>query len=140
NETMKDTTNAADLALQDGRTQFLVDALSTAVEVGVSYWGAAIHVEDHTGTTPDGDNLDPLGSGGNCYAATIYDLETGHERTVNLDTIALGAARLAASAVAGDRVNAFRVANRTNGARGDIDADNADMALQMGLFGAIIYS
>src|SRR5699024_6726625 len=92
------------------------------------------------GTTPDGDNLDPLGSGGNCYAATIYDLETGHEHTVNLDTIALGAARLAASAVAGDRVHDFRVANRTNGARGDIDADDADMALQMGLFGAIIYS
>ncbi|HIW69751.1 MAG TPA: hypothetical protein H9878_16825 [Candidatus Dietzia merdigallinarum] len=140
---MKDATNAADLALQDDRaerTQFLVDVLSTAVEVGVSYWGAATHVEDHTGTTPDGDNLDPLGSGGNCYAATIYDLETGHEHTVNLDTIALGAARLAASAVAGDRVHDFRVANRTNGARGDIDADDADMALQMGLFGAIIYS
>ena len=52
------------------RTQFLVDVLSTAVETGISYWAETVHVEDHTGTTPEGDNLDPLGSGGGVERST----------------------------------------------------------------------
>src|SRR5699024_903358 len=79
-------------------------------------------------------NLDPLGSGGNCYAATIREWETGDEYAVNLDTIARGAARLCHSGIDNDLVNDFREANRTNGNRGDIDVENADMALQMGIF------
>ena len=121
------------------RTEFLVDVLSTAVETGISYWAAAVHVEDSTGTTPEGDNLDPLGSGGNCYAATIREWETGAEYAVNLDTIARGAARLCHTGIDNDLVNDFREANRTNGNRGDIDVENADMALQMGIFDDIIY-
>ena len=124
----------------DDRIEFLVDVLSTAVEVGVSYWGATIHVEDHTGTTPEGDNLDPIGTGGDCYAATIRDYETGTNHHVNLGTIARGARLLANSTINNQLVNDFREANSTNGDRGDIDAANADMALQMGIFGDVIYS
>ena len=97
------------------------------------------HVEDHTGTTPAGDNLDPLGSGGDCYAALIREDETGTEYKVTLETIARGATKLAATSINNDLVNDFREANRTNGHRGDIDAANADMALQMGVFGDVIY-
>ena len=121
------------------RTQFLVDVLSTAVETGISYWAETVHVEDHTGTTPEGDNLDPLGSGGDCYAALIREDETGTEYKVTLETIARGATKLAATSINNDLVNDFREANRTNGHRGDIDAANADMALQMGVFGDVIY-
>jgi len=113
--------------------------LSTAVETGISYWAETIHVEDHTGTTPAGDNLDPLGSGGDCYAALIREDETGTEYKVTLETIARGATKLAATSIDNDLVNDFREANRTNGHRGDIDAANADMALQMGVFGDVIY-
>lgn len=121
------------------RTQFLVDVLSTAVETGVSYWAETIHVEDQTGTVPEGDNLDPLGSGGDCYAATVRDFETGDEHNVNLNTIARGANLLVDSGINNRLVNDFRDANRINGDRGDIDAANADMALQMGIFGDVIY-
>lgn len=122
------------------RTQFLVDVLSTAVELGISYWAETIHVEDHTGTTPAGDNLDPNGTGGNCYTAIIRDREAGAEHTVGIETITRGAARMASASIDNDLVHDFREANRTNGARGDIDAANADMALQMGLFGDLRYS
>lgn len=122
------------------RTQFLVDVLSTAVEVGISYWAETIHVEDRTGTTPAGDNLDPNGAGGTCYTAIIRDLETGDEHTVSIETIARGASRLASASIDNDLARDFREANRSNGDRGDIDAANADMALQVGLFGDLIYS
>ena len=121
------------------RTQFLVDVLSTAVETGIGYWAEVVHVADQTGTTPAGDNLDPLGSGGDCYTATVREYETGDEHHVNLDTIVRGASLLAKSSIDNDLVNDFREANRTNGDRGDIDASNADMALQMGIFGDVIY-
>ena len=122
------------------RTQFLVDVLSIAVETGVSYWGATIHVEDQNGITPDGDNLGPFGSEGNCHAATVRDFKTGNEHRVTLDTIARGAQLLTASGIDTARANDFREANRTNGERGVIDDINADLALQMGIFGAVIYS
>lgn len=122
------------------RTQFLVDVLSTAVEVGISYWAETIHVEDSTGTTPAGDNLDPNGTGGDCYRAIVRDFETGDEYTVSIETIARGAARLDSASIDNDLARDFREANRSNGDRGDIDAANADMALQMGIFGDIRYS
>lgn len=122
------------------RTQFLVDVLSIAVETGVSYWGDTIHVEDQNGITPEGDNLGPFGSEGNCHTAIVRDFKTGDEHPVTLDTIARGAHLLAASGLDAEPVNDFREANRTNGEQGDIDDINADMALQMGIFGAVIYS
>lgn len=121
------------------RTQFLVDLLSTAVEVGISYWGDTIQVEDSTGVTPEGDNLDPIGSGGNAYVAIVREDETGEEHRVNLDTIAKGAKLLSESAISNQLVNDFREADQTNGGRGDFDAGSADMALQMGIFGEIVY-
>ena len=120
------------------RTQFLVDVLTTAIEGGIGYWAEVTHFEDQTGTEPEGEYLGPF-QHADCYAATVRDYETGDEHSVTLDTIARGANRLAATSIDNDLVNDFRDANRTNGDRGDIDATNADMALQMGIFGDVIY-
>lgn len=125
--------------MSSSRKQFLVDLLSTAVEVGISYWGDTLHVEDSAGATPEGDNLDPIGSGGNAYVAIVREDETGEEHRVNLDTIAKGAKLLSESAINNQLVNDFREADRSNGGRGDFDAGSADMALQMGIFGEIVY-
>lgn len=111
------------MARSTDRQQYLVDLLSTAVETGVSHWAETIHVEDGNGTTPDGDNLDPLGSGGHCHAAIVRDLGTGDELHIDLATIGRGVQALAARTESHDLP--------------DVEEDAADLAVQYGLFGRI---
>lgn len=110
-------------------TQFLVNVLSTAVEIEISHWAETIHIEGPDGTTPEGDNLDPRGSGGASHAATIRDYDTGDTHHITLDTIRQGLRLL----------NQHRAANDA-GTRSDIEAETADTALQLALFGTVTYS
>lgn len=93
-------------------TQFLVNVLSTAGEIGISHWAETIHIEGPDGITPEGDNLDPRGSGGNNHAATIRDYDTGDTHHIALDTIRQGLRLL----------NQHQAANDA-GTRSDIEAE-----------------
>lgn len=102
------------------RTQFLTDVFTTAFEGGINYW-ASVRVfrwEDEQ------------------RGVLLDEEDDGREWTITLDTIARGITVLTAV----DRLPAaFKLANRTNGADGDFDADDADRILQAGLFGQVVY-
>lgn len=130
--------------------QFLSDLLTTAIEGGSNYWLAADKVlragkDTHTGL----DNLSPL------QVLGVRDAETGEafdrdnyapgwvpavsHPHVTLDTITKGIEQLFKGpplvSIAGDVYRAIL----TNGAEGGYDAGDADVILQLGLFGQVVY-
>ena len=115
------------------RTTFLADLLGTALEGGINYW-AAIDRTEHAAAPEDvlGWRYD---------SARILDREDGSDfgtmHTIDLDTVAHGLTLMAAND--NPRFDALRLANRTDGARGDFDAGDADAVVQLGLYEHIIY-
>lgn len=126
-------TYPATRARSDARRAFLADTLSTAIEGGISYWASvrAYHVADPTLWETDTET--------NAYAEVrAEDNATWH--VVTLDTMARGWSLYRGQTMSGaDYGKQAMLANRTNGADGDYDADIADNVLQLGIFGEIIY-
>lgn len=113
------------------RTEFLSDVMITAIEGGMDYWVEILElnrVEDsneYLGWRWDG--------------MVIKADDEPEIYTVNLNDVARGVRLLCESKIDNDRVNAMRLANKTNGDDGGIDAMNADMAIQYAIFGEIVY-
>ncbi len=132
------------------RQEFLADVITTALEGGVGYWSQA---SEYRWFSPDlsGGTATPGPNGtANAYA-TLHETDTpdgelGDALTVDVDVIAraFGKIRRAAS---GDLVIPFlsrEYARRLRDAyddidAGDIDADDADVVVQVGLFGQVVY-
>jgi hypothetical protein len=125
------------------RAQFLADIITTAVEGGIQYWA---RVTAYRWYSPDldGGTAEP-GPGGtaNAYAIVVDgedEDQVGHE--VGLDDIArvLNGLRSAEPPKYwnADAVRRVIAANRDNDA-GDIDADDADVILQLAIFGEVVY-
>lgn len=115
------------------RTQFLCDILATAIEGGINYW-AGIDARDDLGDGAD----QPLGHPTQVRLIDVEDRELHH---VDHNTVATGL-RLACMAMRAGTIRdypQFRQACQTNGERGDFDADTADLAIQFGIFGAVVY-
>jgi hypothetical protein len=121
------------------RAQFLTDTLTTAIEGGINYWAGVL---SYHWWSPDleGGTAEHEEGVANAHA-TICDNELdGEVLQVTLDTMAHGWTLFAQqyASVPGDWAEAIK-ANRTNSEDGDFDAQVADMVLQLGLFGEVIY-
>ncbi|QLF84652.1 hypothetical protein SEA_GAIL_89 [Mycobacterium phage Gail] len=142
----------------EDRKQFLFDVFVTALEGGIGYWSVAeeYHVwSDVESATEDIDGF---------YAVIeIQDDDTDPDEEpethrVNASTIARGIGlfeKYALGKIDGQGTEVaehaiepvgeshywrqFLLANRTNGADGDYDADVADIIVQFGVFGRVIY-
>lgn len=122
------------------RTEFLAYVLSAAFEGGIGYWSVADDIE-RSGDYPDGDwnyaamtlfEHDGDNAPGDCELAE--GICQGHR--VTLDTVAHGVSLYVKSDYR--LAPAVRQASRENDA-GDIDADLADVIVQLGIFGEIVY-
>lgn len=124
------------------REQFLADIITTAIEGGTGYWATVYRYK--------WDDLPPAE-----VHAWIVDNETvgtqpappayeawlsEHARVINVELIARGISRIASGRVpvALSLQQAIVVGNRDVDA-GMIDADCADVIVQAGLFGEIVY-
>lgn len=103
--------------------QFLHDILTTAVEGGINYW-AALHVVSRD------DDL-------NVLSVVLSDAEDDDEPQliVNRDTIIKGIEN-----IFNDKQLSHIHARLLKGEDFDYDADDADMIVQYGLFGQLVYS
>lgn len=109
------------------RAEFLRDVAITAAEGGVNYWGGVVAYDPDAGTFRV-EETDGMGGG------------DGPVHTVDGDLIERGIARLAVPGVqcAADIRGWVLRGSATNDA-GEIDADAADVIVQVGLFGEIVY-
>jgi hypothetical protein len=133
------------VARSEARTQFLRDIITTAVEGGIGYWSQCSQyqwVDDHEGRVyvPVGERV------GDCARAVIHvlsDDESGYVETgliIDVEVIARG---LKLITDGGTNLNdrsrkLIRQADRENDA-GYLDADSADVIVQAGLLGEIVY-
>lgn len=113
------------------RKQFLFDTVVTAAEHGISYW--AIVCDYRWNNNPE-----------KLYAMVrIQDAESEKYHSITLETVAKGLRRICVTGepiqLRDDIYENILLANRTNGAQGDIDAECADVIVQVGLFGDVIY-
>jgi hypothetical protein len=125
----------ADRRRSEARTEFLTDMLTTAVEGGIQYWAQVVSYR------------------WDCPAAARHVTIIEHENTdqddppkitVTLDMIASALGRFMRDEdgcrfveSAGD--GQVKLANRTNGDDGDVDAGDADCILQIAALGEVIY-
>jgi hypothetical protein len=126
------------------RTEFLRDILTGAVEGGTGYWA---QVSQYQWVDRDGTVMVVVGErAGDDAHATLHRLnedESGYELAgldLNVETIATGVNAIVNGRVAtGERYRkGITQANAENDA-GMIDADDADIIVQAGLLGEIIY-
>lgn len=129
------------------RVQFLHDVMITALEGGVGYWSVADHIERH----PD-DRLWYQSFVLYCSDGGIDPVECGHDESdgvcaghrVTPDLVVRGLSKAVTAGPNEDigwhynRRSHVIVANRENEG-GDIDADDADCIVQLGIFGRVIY-
>lgn len=113
-------------ARNDERKQFLTDVLTTAVEGGINYWAS---VDEYEWDVPLGEAY-----------VVVRDMEDDTTHRVDLDVIAKGIGiEVAGKWDPGSYFAQFVIANRTNGKDGDFDASVADVILQAGIFGKVVY-
>lgn len=120
--------------------QFLADVLTTAVEGGITYWATLAQVY----RAKDGDPL-PLDDL-SVYGVDVHEEDDGGHvhRAVTLDTVHTGIHRIVSGSVeiapSLRHVIAGAVLGYGEGPdAGDIDADAADVIVQAGLFGEVVY-
>lgn len=130
------------MARSDERTTFLRDIITTAVEGGIGYWSQCSHYQwvDRDGTVrvPVGRRLPELLAKG---AFAVVYAEGGEDPlTIDVETVARGLKLICEGGCdLNDRIrNAIRVANHESDA-GMLDADDADVIVQAGLLGEIVY-
>lgn len=113
-----------------GRTDFLVNVVVTAVEGGVGYWAELREYK-----WSEDENRYMTG------ASVEVDAQDGKGwRTVNLDTIREGLAKIKESSfqINPAVLSAILMGDRNNDA-GEIDSEAADCIIQAGLFGELVY-
>jgi len=116
------------------RDEFLHDVFVTALEGGIGYWSAALTYHWSTG---DGTTSDYQG-----FEARIVD-EEDTEHTINRDVIRKGLRLIREGTPAGlhlneDYIRRIKAAERAHDA-GDLDAFDADIIVQVGLFEEVVY-
>lgn len=130
----------------DERARFLGDIISTAVEGGTNYWAQVSqyqYVDYFTGEvrTVVGETV---GADARAVLHPLNDDETGYVqdgRTVTLDDVAraLGMIRGDTPLHLNVRIRArIMAADRASDA-GDLDADDADVIVQVAILGDVIY-
>lgn len=128
----------------DTRKQFLIDVFTTALEGGIGYW--SLCYQYHWTLEPEGDSLGNPDLDG--FYAVIEETEEpfiegepGHR--ITQDTIVKGLSRIDAGTPDTLHLHASYIgriigASRANDA-GMLDAADADIVVQVGLFGEVVY-
>lgn len=119
------------------REQFLADIIITAVEGGTGYWAAvsgyvwcdAEEGERAANTKATLHELDD--------ATGAFDGDT-HDLTIETVAAGIGKIKRGEVGVRADLLEAIKRGDAENDA-GDIDADCADVIVQAGLFGEVVY-
>ncbi len=116
------------------RNQFLADVFITAIEGGVNYWA---RVSDYKWKGCESDGR---------FSAVLNDSEGADfvDRVVDITVIDKGIdaflAWIDTRNLGPDHYyRKFVIANLTDGVDGDFDAQVADMIVQFGLFGEVVY-
>ena len=117
------TTVTTTLHLTD---EFLRDVLTTAIEGGVTYWS---RVSEYQWDNPNPNQVYAV-----LVETEVYDHEP-EEHRVTLDTVVTGIQRVLAK----PQLRLGLAAHIFALDAGDIDADDADVIVQMGLFDQVIY-
>ena len=126
------------------RAQFLTDILTTAVEGGITYWAAVTEYRWWSPTLDGGTAAhdDGIATG----YATITDAEgEGRCYRVTTDTIAAALRTINAGPLGGLDEKTRRLIVANDHANGDaehfdvIDADSADVIVQVACFGDVVY-
>ena len=127
-----------------GRSQFVYDVFVTALEGGCNYWA---EIRDYHPFFGSGEDLIGFGaevSGSRCDDVEDEDSIVWH--AVNRDVIRRGieiimdrTRKLSDLGLGEATVQHLRKAIETNDA-GDVDADGADVILQIGLFEKVVYA
>lgn len=112
------------------RIEALSHILSDSIEGSIDYWAGIESIEKED--TPD-DIL-----GWRYKSAVIVDFEDGKKYTIDLGTVRKGINMLCKRE--GNRWDALRKYNKTNGYDGDYDAFDCDAIIQYALFGELVYA
>lgn len=117
------------------REQFLSDVIVTAIEGGIGYWAVCLQYQ-YEGKVVVSD-FQYLGGG---TRATISPIDTEGIYMITPNTIAHGIAVLQADSTvcAASLRDKILAASRENDA-GEIDSEAADVIVQAGLFGEVVY-
>lgn len=133
-------------ARSDKRARFLRDIITTAIEGGIGYWSQCSQYqwidehEDGRVYVPVGERV---GDDARAVVHVLNDDESGYVEdglVIDIEVVARGL-RLIIDGGAGvhDRIRGnVRTADRENDA-GYIDADDADVIVQAGLLGEVVY-
>jgi hypothetical protein len=108
------------------RAQFLDDVLITALEGGIGYWALALRYNPDSPATAIIRDVDEYDSGQ--WAITRVVIRNGLNALTHSQNVIK----------AGPRQDRIKLANLANDA-GIIDAGDADVIVQAGLFGEIVY-
>lgn len=114
------------------RERFLADIIITAVEGGTGYW-ASVSAYDHPEDSPAETRAILHEEDGERYSEVPLE--------VTLDVVALGIARIKQDgfSIRSELKNDIIVASEKNDDEGLLDAEAADVIVQAGLFGQIVY-
>lgn len=117
------------------REQFLSDVIVTAIEGGIGYWAVCLQYQWEGNVVV----TDHRQHGGGTLAI-ISPTDTGSIYTITPNTIAHGIAVLQADSTvcAASLRDKILAASRENDA-GEIDSEAADVIVQAGLFGEVVY-
>lgn len=125
----------------DAREQFLRGVLCTAVEGGTNYW-AQVSAIKREGYRADAKVNEPGFSDWSYLGYTLHDSEDeGKKHVVTVATVKRGLKLLTQDTKVGVRQDirkAILLAN-IDPDNGDIDAEAADVIIQVGIFGEIVY-
>lgn len=115
------------------REEFLSDVITTAIEGGIGYWSVTLQYQ------ADGRAIvgEVRGPG---TQATISPTDSEAVYVITPSTISVGLSQLRRGTAAVNRdLLGHALVAETNLDAGDIDADVADMIVQVALFGEVVY-
>lgn len=124
------------------RAQFLTDVIITAAEGGIQYWAVILSYKWHLPNLPGGTG-EP-GPGGNAAASLKFRAD---EDDADIHTVTISDVARALGVIADlsrplrlhstDRARIAEASRENDG--GQIDADDADVIIQVAAFGNVVY-
>lgn len=135
-EAVIETIDAAEVRNAEVLGTFYLDVFITAMEGGIANWATTLAYR-HSITDKDGDLIpDRVG-----FRAVVSDEdEPTRRRVIDRDIIERGFAGLRDELEGDDPDRVTRILNALDDRdAGELDADDADLIVQIGLFGALVY-
>jgi hypothetical protein len=127
------------------RETFLADIVTTAVEGGMNYWAQTSGYRWYSLSLPDGGgSADPSPAGGGNAYAKVHEFGDEpkvikvHDLTIETVAKGIGILKKPETEISPYLRRTLLGADTENDA-GEVDAEGADVLVQLGLFGEIVY-